>query len=1060
MEWSEGSAARLERRVIDAPLAFAALRREQWRNLSESGRRFAGLLALSRFPLPWQWLLRQGDSVASARHALEQLQSIGWSEVPPEKPGTVQMTDEECRAFVCEQLALDVTGALHERLASLFEDIQGLTGQLQDEAIAHHHLSGTDTVTAATSVWGAVDRLQSGFAYQGAVQLLERLRAMPDLPEEHRLALDERLVGLLSALGQNERALAVMEGLLLQGPHASTLARERRVVNLLVSMGRYVEAMDRIGAIMAASDTLALVADKAEALFGLGQHDQVLELADHWQKTPAEQHDEHWIRLQNSAGKALLFVGKYDEADARFEANGAAAGTLGLRQEEVRALFNQATIRLQRRGFAEAETMLRQCITLGAELSSLVTRSFLYLNLGVVFHKTHRYGEALSSYLQACALFKRSGSDQQYAVTAMNLASLYATLGDRGRARELTDEALAITTRSEAQYFRARALFVLGTIELMQERPDSATAALQEARDLLRTTGGGPFEQRVVLGLAQAAGMADNRTLQQEYLQGVVPQGGPEESIELAAERNLALGAQWLLTDETSVAMPALESAVAGFESLALHERTVEARLLFGLALCMSGDMDKGTAVLRSASTLIELLVQSVPPQLQTAYMADRVRQRVATALSQAESGVVPRLSRQERVTDDQSPLSPAYQAWRARYHEVVGEDDRLRHIFHVVDRISESDSTVLIQGESGTGKELIAAAIHKHSRRNGAAFIKVNCAAFVETLLLSELFGHERGAFTGAVGRKKGRFELADGGTLFLDEIGDISPNTQVALLRVLQERRFERVGGSETVKVDVRLICATNRNLEEMVRKGSFRLDLYYRLKGVVVELPALRDRRQDIPLLVDHFCRAHAASPSQAKTFSRDAMSTLIRYSWPGNIRELENFIRSIVLFVDGDRIELSHMRQFDDFFADGEFLDHTPAFARTWSPARGRMNAGMTVDEDVAALSRRTSVTAAVAVTVESPSTGPTVPNVPAANEGAAEWIARWGLEHQVPLHDLKTKIETESIRQALVLAAGNITKAASLLNMKRPRLSQIINADPELLSVRESFGASD
>ena len=195
--------------------------------------------------------------------------------------------------------------------------------------------------------------------------------------------------------------------------------------------------------------------------------------------------------------------------------------------------------------------------------------------------------------------------------------------------------------------------------------------------------------------------------------------------------------------------------------------------------------------------------------------------------------------------------------------------------------------------------------------------FVKVNCAAFVETLLLSELFGHEKGAFTGAVNNKKGRFELANGGTLFLDEIGDISANTQVALLRVLQERAFERVGGQDTVAVDVRVICATHRNLEKMVEEGTFRADLYYRLRGIIIELPPLRDRPSDIPLLVEFFLTEAARGRGrESLRFDRRALASMVQHSWPGNVRELENVVRSAALFADGDTIGLAELAELGD------------------------------------------------------------------------------------------------------------------------------------------------
>ncbi|HEY6094970.1 MAG TPA: nif-specific transcriptional activator NifA, partial [Gallionellaceae bacterium] len=224
----------------------------------------------------------------------------------------------------------------------------------------------------------------------------------------------------------------------------------------------------------------------------------------------------------------------------------------------------------------------------------------------------------------------------------------------------------------------------------------------------------------------------------------------------------------------------------------------------------------------------------------------------------------------------------------------VIGQSKIMQSVFAEVHQIAGSRSTVLLRGESGTGKEAIARAIHHLSRRKDKPFIKVNCAALSETLLESELFGHERGSFTGASQERKGRFEMAHGGTLFLDEIGDISPAFQTKLLRVLQEREFERVGGTRSIKVDVRLICATNRSLEKMVQRGEYRADLYYRINVVSISLPALRERREDIPALVAHFLDRFNKENRRKLKVAPDAMEVLTHCYWPGNVRELENCI----------------------------------------------------------------------------------------------------------------------------------------------------------------------
>jgi two-component system response regulator HydG len=245
----------------------------------------------------------------------------------------------------------------------------------------------------------------------------------------------------------------------------------------------------------------------------------------------------------------------------------------------------------------------------------------------------------------------------------------------------------------------------------------------------------------------------------------------------------------------------------------------------------------------------------------------------------------------------------------------MVGQSDPMKHVFQAVRKVALTDTTVLIQGESGTGKELIARALHELSPRKESAFITVNCAALAETLLESELFGHEKGAFTGAIRRKLGRFELADGGTIFLDEIGEISPAVQTKLLRVLQEREIQRVGGDDTVKVDVRVISATNRDLAQMVKEGRFREDLYYRIHIVPIVLPPLRARPEDVPLLAEHFVRKHAPRVNRrVRALSAEARKTLLRYHWPGNVRELENAIEQALVFAEGEEIQPADLPQY--------------------------------------------------------------------------------------------------------------------------------------------------
>jgi Nif-specific regulatory protein len=233
--------------------------------------------------------------------------------------------------------------------------------------------------------------------------------------------------------------------------------------------------------------------------------------------------------------------------------------------------------------------------------------------------------------------------------------------------------------------------------------------------------------------------------------------------------------------------------------------------------------------------------------------------------------------------------------------HNMVGESPAMQRVYHFISKVAPTDSTVLIAGESGTGKELAARAIHRNSKRDQKPFMAVNCAALTETLLESELFGHEKGSFTGAIARKIGRLEIAEGGTVFLDEIGELSASLQVKLLRVLQEREFERVGGTQTIKVDIRLLAATNKNLDEAIEANEFRQDLFYRLNVVSFEMPRLRERKEDIPLLANYFTQKYSAKCNRRVSgISPDVRTYLVGYDWPGNVRELENAIeRAVVL-----------------------------------------------------------------------------------------------------------------------------------------------------------------
>jgi two-component system, NtrC family, response regulator AtoC len=417
--------------------------------------------------------------------------------------------------------------------------------------------------------------------------------------------------------------------------------------------------------------------------------------------------------------------------------------------------------------------------------------------------------------------------------------------------------------------------------------------------------------------------------------------------------------------------------------------------VLDGMALLkrLSAEYPDVPVVMITAHGSVENAVEAVKlgafDYLEKPFEQEQIRQVVAKAMSTYT------LARR-----DARPEEPSV---RGRFR-LVGQSPAIRQIYAVVEKVANTPSTVLITGESGTGKELIARALHENSARASGPFIKINCAAIPKTLMESELFGYEKGAFTGAVGAKPGRFELAHGGTLFLDEIGEIPVEMQVKLLRVLQESEFERVGGIKTIKVDVRLVTATNRDLAAELATGGFREDLYYRLNVVPIHLPPLRERREDIPLLVGHFiAKFNDRLRKDITHIEPAAVEQLVSYHWPGNIRELENVIERTMLFCEGSVIRLVNL------------------------PAD--LLGGMAAVED--RVSDRPSDRMHLATPSQSNLPALTTPVPP----GSAEAVG--SLKEAVRAET--ERVERELIQRALDETSGNVTQAARRLKISRKSL---------------------
>jgi len=428
-----------------------------------------------------------------------------------------------------------------------------------------------------------------------------------------------------------------------------------------------------------------------------------------------------------------------------------------------------------------------------------------------------------------------------------------------------------------------------------------------------------------------------------------------------------------------------------------------------GLLKRLSADYPDVPVVMITAHGSVENAVEAVKlgafDYLEKPFEQEQIRQIVSKAMNTYA------LARRD--------ATPELPTSRGRF-KLIGQSGAIRQIFVAVEKVADTPSTVLITGESGTGKELIARALHENSSRHTGPFIKINCAAIPKTLMESELFGYDKGAFTGAVGAKPGRFELAHGGTLFLDEIGEIPIDMQVKLLRVLQESEFERVGGIKTIKVDVRLVAATNRDLAQEVANGGFREDLYYRLNVVPLHLPPLRDRREDIPFLASHFiAKFNERLKKQVTGIAPEAVQRLAIYNWPGNIRELENVMERTILFCEGPEIRLENL----------------PPELLHLGPTALAEDSGRVTGPGMAAVGA-TAPGLPGAAGPASP-TPMSLPSPLGSTPAAAPPSAASSLKEAVRAET--ERVERELIQRALDETGGNVTQAARKLKISRKSL---------------------
>jgi len=954
---------------------------------------------------------------------------------------------------------------LHHRIGLALE--KRAAQDTGDQLLAYHFLRGESPEHGVSHALSASAHLLVTFAYASAADLVSFALEHTEAPSQ-RFSLLSQLVEASSARGQLARALEAAQEMREVAEPAQQPTVLRRIGELLAGRGEHkagLQALEEALALIdeapapdpsgdAEDDALPERAQVLAAISEVAYADRDLEGAVARAKEAMAVVDKapiaFRVRLLNTLAKVDFSLERFEQAEERFLENLGLAETHELETESMQARVNAGLARLSMGQYDEARTILERALGQARAVGDISYEAQALLNLGVSYQRESNIGRAIPNFQGALSLFSRMGKRALMRVTTWNLANVFVAVGAHERANTYLEQSRRLSEADESKRGRAFVHFTEGDIAFDQNQYGAALAAYENARALFEQLGEHSrlFEMAVKSSWA-AVLLGDLEGARTRLNATELPEGEGEGSL-AAARLRAARGALEAATAEeqdkdAAEGVALLARAVDELERVHSDEDAWRALMFLASRYEARGDTASCEAARTRARAIVARFGDKLPRELYKSYL-DNVALGLFTSDEKSErrgERAAP-TSPPEEVAPEPEPVAAALpqiaapqvrsKEWDERYPEVVGSAPSLLRVFDRLDRIARmTQAPVLVRGESGTGKELVAAAVHRMSDRRDGPFVRVNCAALVETLLLSELFGHEKGSFTGAFARKIGRFELARGGTIFLDEIGDISPKTQVSLLRVLQEKSFERVGGTQTIQTDAVVICATHRDLEQMVRDGSFREDLYYRLRGVSVEVPALRDRPDDIPVLARHFLRITAGELGRAPTaLSKDAESVLRRYRWPGNIRELQNVVRSVALFCEGDIVETPHLAEFPELFDQRTMVQRPPAAGTAPPPAT---------------LSATRSPARAPPQDVEE---GPPQSDVfrrvdAAASEGMA-------------LGDLKRKLEFEAIANAMRQTGGNITKAAELLKMKRPRLSQIVNGNSELKSIKESARA--
>jgi transcriptional regulator with GAF, ATPase, and Fis domain/tetratricopeptide (TPR) repeat protein len=980
-----------------APVAPAARRANHVHELPRAGRALLTALGLAEraWPEAEANLFSADEGAVAALLSSRAVQlDRGWLSIDPawEEPALAagSAADPKTCAAVARALALRFHAEpwAHARAAELLLRAGEPTEADREHGIAVTRAADSVARREIVSRWMAdVDALSSVDQLTLRMRAAERALAFGEADEAYRwaqtasaLAPDDSTVTLLLgrsavALGDLVAAKVALE----RGQRGATSHRIKALIAVELGETAYLGG-DLAGAKREAHQALTYDPEPGTAL-----------------------------RARNTLGKILIAEAKWDEADRHFTEDAQFAISHGDTTGELRARLNRGIALLSNGQVDEARATFDQVLLEGERIGDMRACAFALDHLAVVATTRHEYAKALGFAERTLKLRQRLGDRLMTARILANLAILRCKLGLLDHA----DHAIAF-----------------GRHMLGPGMPPALSAHLSVAAGCVALARGNHVEARREIATA----LVDSESAHVHEYIGAAHRLAARLALEDGdlgrARRAVEAAEKFATTDEWRAEVALLSAMLArasgeSAEALAREALTLarlageeellrEVNVLLSEVYRASENFEAARQHLEHALLLRDQIAEALPDDIRAAFLArpdvanlQRLHAQLATEPEVAGSAG----PATQRAGSSRPPSASAPR-------ELIGEDPTMRGLMAAIKKVSRSSSTVLIRGESGTGKELVAEALHRASERASGPMVTVNCAALVETLLLSELFGHEKGAFTGAFTRRRGRFELAEGGTLFLDEIGDISPKTQVALLRVLQERTFERVGGTTPIRVNVRIICATHRDLRAMVERGDFREDLYYRLRGITLEVPPLRLRMGDLPRIAEHLLARIAVERAEAaKSLSPDAVELLARHRWSGNVRELENALRAASLFADGNTITAANLvENVDDLrsVASVRISDRPPPQPSV-SLSRELLDGDSNDDEAFS----------------------------PVAEESVTSVAYSRVRQGAVSLSDIKRQIERDCIARALAETKGNITRAAALLGMKRPRLSQLV-----------------